>query len=145
MTTKNLLLMVATTIPANQYASYVVAFMAKKISNIEKVTVFYAPNAVDMTKKGELKKLAIPDNVKELISSQFEGMGPGDLPDDLEAMARFEKDQLGIEIASCGTFHVMNGFADSIDDTRNIEDFIVPLKLPEAWEMINSADKILYF
>jgi predicted peroxiredoxin len=145
MTTRNLLLMVATTIPANQYASYVVAFMAKKISNIEKVTLFYAPNAVEMTKKGELGKLAIPDNVKELIASQFEGMSPGDLPDDLEGMARFEKDQLGVEIASCGTFHVMNGFAESIDDTRNIEDFIIPLKLPEAWEMINSADKILYF
>jgi predicted peroxiredoxin len=145
MTTRNLLLMVATTIPANQYASYVVAFMAKKISNIEKVTLFYAPNAVEMTKKGELGKLAIPDNVKALIASQFEGMSPGDLPDDLEGMARFEKDQLGVEIASCGTFHVMNGFAESIDDTRNIEDFIIPLKLPEAWEMINSADKILYF
>jgi len=54
--TKNLLLVVATTEPANQYASYVIAFMAKKLSNVPNVTIFYGPNAVSMAKKGESAK-----------------------------------------------------------------------------------------
>jgi len=28
---------------------------------------------------------------------------------------------------------------------QNIEDFIVPVKLPMAWEAIDEADKILYY
>ncbi|MBN2809817.1 MAG: hypothetical protein JXR80_10025 [Deltaproteobacteria bacterium] len=143
--TKNLLLIVATTEPANQYASYVVAFMAKKLGNVPNVTIFYGPNAVNMAKKGELAKLAIPQEVKELIAGQLEGLAAADLPDNLEQMARFQKDQLGVTIASCATFHVINGFAESVDDTSNIEDFIVPVKLPNAWGALNGADKILYF
>ena len=143
--TKNLLLIVATTVPANQYASYVVAFMAKKLSNIPNVTIFYGPNAVNMVKKGELAKLAIPQEVKELIAGQLDGLEASDLPDNLEQMARFQKDQLGVNIASCATFHVMNGFAESVDDTSNIEDFVVPAKLPDAWEAIDGANKVLYF
>jgi len=143
--TKNLLLVVATTEPANQYASYVVAFMAKKLSNVPNVTIFYGPNAVNMTKKGELAKLAITQETKELIAGQLDGLAASDLPDNLEQMARFQKDQLGVVIASCATFNVLNGFADSVDDTSNIEDFIVPVKLPDAWAAINGADKVLYF
>jgi len=143
--TKNLLLVVATTEPANQYASYVIAFMAKKLSNVPNVTIFYGPNAVSMAKKGELAKLEINQETKELIASQIEGLAAADLPDNLEQMARFQKDQLGVTIASCATFHVLNGFADSVDDTSNIEDFIVPVKLPDAWGAINGADKVLYF
>ena len=143
--TKNLLLVVATTEPANQYASYVVAFMAKKLSNIPNVTIFYGPNAVSMVKKGELAKLEISQETKELIAGQLDGLAASDLPDNLEQMARFQKDQLGVTITSCGTFHVLNGFADSVTDTANIEDFIVPVKLPDAWGAIDAADKVLYF
>ena len=143
--TKNLLLIVATTEPANQYASYVVAFMAKKLGNVPNVTIFYGPNAVSMAKKGELAKLSIPQDVKELIAGQIEGLSAADLPDNLEQMARFQKDQLGVTIASCATFHVIGGFAENVDDTSNIEDFIVPVKLPNAWGALDGADKILYF
>ncbi|NIA19491.1 MAG: hypothetical protein GWP07_03525 [Xanthomonadaceae bacterium] len=143
--TKNLLLLVNTTEPANQYASYVVAFMAKKLGNVPNVTIYYGPNAVSMTKKGELAKLAIPQEVKELIAGQLDGLSAADLPDNLEQMARFQKDQLGVTIASCATFHVIGGFAESVDDTSNIEDFIVPVKLPDAWGAIDGADKVLYF
>ena len=143
--TKNLLLVVSTTEPANQYASYVIAFMAKKLGNVPNVTIFYGPNAVSMAKKGELAKLEIPQNVKELIAGQLDGLSAADLPDNLEQMARFQKDQLGVTIASCATFHVIGGFAESVDDTANIEDFIVPVKLPDAWGAIDGADKVLYF
>ncbi len=143
--TKNLLIIVGTTEPANQYASYVVAFMAKKLGNVPNVTIFYGPNAVSMVKKGELAKLEIPQNVKELIAGQLDGLSASDLPDNLEQMARFQKDQLGVTIASCATFHVIGGFADSVDDTSNIEDFVVPAPLPTAWGAIDGADKILYF
>ncbi len=143
--TKNLLLVVSTTEPANQYASYVTAFMAKKLGNVPNVTIFYGPNAVSMAKKGELAKLEIPQNVKELIAGQLDGLSAADLPDNLEQMARFQKDQLGVTIASCATFHVIGGFAESVDDTSNIEDFIVPVKLPDAWGAIDGADKVLYY
>ncbi len=143
--TKNLLIIVNTTEAANQYASYVIAFMAKKLGNVPNVTIFYGPNAVSMVKKGELAKLEIPQNVKELIAGQLDGLSASDLPDNLEQMARFQKDQLGVTIASCATFHVIGGFASSVDDTSNIEDFVVPVQLPNAWGALDGADKILYF
>ena len=142
---QNLLIIINTAEAYNQYASYVVAFMAKKLGNVPNVTVFYGPQGVRMTKKGELAKFAISGDVKNLIASQIEGLSPSDLPDNLEQMARFEKDQMGVTIASCGTFHVIDGFAKAVDDTSNIEDFIVPVKLPQAWEAIAAADKILYY
>ncbi|RLB68914.1 MAG: hypothetical protein DRH04_06085, partial [Deltaproteobacteria bacterium] len=142
--TKNLLIIVNTTEAANQYASYVIAFMAKKLGNVPNVTIFYGPNAVSMVKKGELAKLEIPQNVKELIAGQLDGLSASDLPDNLEQMARFQKDQLGVTIASCATFHVIGGFASSVDDTSNIEDFVVPVQLPNAWGALDGADKILY-
>jgi len=143
--TEKLLIIVNTTEAYNQYAAYVVAFMAKQYGNIPNVTIFYGPQGVRMTRKGELAKLAISGEVKDLIASQIEGLSSSDLPDDLEQMALFEKGQLGVTIASCGTFHVIDGFAQTIDDTSNIEDFIVPVKLPQAWEAIAAADKILYY
>jgi predicted peroxiredoxin len=145
--TKNLLIIVNTGAdkPYNQYAAYVVAFMAKQIAKIEKVTVFYGPQGVGITKKGTLAGFAISDELKKLIADQIEGLSPADLPDDLEKLARFEKDQLGVNIASCGTFHVVDGFAKSIDDTSKIEDFIMPVKLPQAAEALLGADRILYY
>jgi len=115
------------------------------LGNIPNVTIFYGPQGVRMTKKGELEKLAISSDAKSLIASQIEGLSASDLPDNLEQMARFEKDQLGVTIASCATFHVIDGFAKAVDDTSNIEDFIVPVKLPQAWETIAGTDKIVYY
>jgi predicted peroxiredoxin len=129
--------------PFSQYASYAIAFTAKKIHNIPDVMVYYGPQGVEVTKKGNLAKLAFPDNVKELIAGQFEGLSPGDLPDNLEQMARFVKDALGVNIGSCATFHVVSGFATSIEDTSNIEDFIMSVKIPDAVAAALSADKIV--
>ena len=130
--------------PYNHYAGYVVAFLAKQLAKIDTVTIYYGPLAIGMTKKGELAKLAITSEIKELIASQIEGLSASDLPDNLEQMARFESDKLGVNIVSCGTFHVIDGAGKTLDDTSNIEDFITPVKLPQAAEAILSADKIHY-
>jgi predicted peroxiredoxin len=130
--------------PNNQYASYVVAFAAKQ-ANVPNVTVFYGPSGVEMVKNGSLASLAIPAEVKTLVADQFEGLNPEDLPDDLEALARFEKEQLGVDILSCGTFHVIDGFAIAINDTREIVDFVTPVEVPDAVNAALGADKILYF
>ena len=144
---ENLLIIVNTGMdkPYNHYASYVVAFLAKKLGNVKNVTIYYGPNGVSMTKKGTLAGLAIENSVKNLIADQLEGLSASDLPDNLEQLARFEKDQLGVNIVSCATFNVIDGLASSVDDTSKLEDFIIPVKLPQAAEALMAADKILYF
>lgn len=131
--------------PYNQYHAYVAAFMAKQMAKIPIVTVFYGPGGISMAKKGELAKLAIPNSLKELIAGQMEGVSASDLPDNLEQMARFVKDKLGVFIASCGMYHVMDGFAKTIDDTSNIEDFILPLRLEQGIKGALAADKMVYY
>jgi len=130
--------------PYNHYASYVVAFLAKQLAKVDTVTIYYGPLAIGMTKRGELAKLAITNEIKELIASQIEGLSASDLPDNLEQMARFEEDKLGVNIVSCGTFHVIDGAGKAIDDKSNIEDFVTPVKLPQAAEAIFGADKTHY-
>ena len=144
--TKNFLIVVNTPTdrPYNHYAAYVVAFLAKKLGNVPTVNVYYGPEGVRMTKKGELAKLGCNDDLKNLIADQIDGLSASDLPDNMEQMARFCKDELGVGIFSCGTFHVVDGVGQNLDDTSSIEDFIVPLKLPQAAEALLAADKIHY-
>jgi hypothetical protein len=85
------------------------------------------------------------NEVKELTASQFEGLKAEKLPDNLGQLARFEKDKMGISIVSCGTFHVLDGFAKEIQDKSNIEDFIDPIDLHESCRLMLEADKILYY
>ncbi len=144
--TENFLIVVnsGTDKPYNHYAAYVVAFLAKHVAKIKNVTIYYGPYGVAMTKKGELAKLSITDDIKNLIAGQVEGLSASMLPDNLEQLARFEKGQLGVNIVSCGTFHVIDGAGKSIEDTAAIEDFIVPVKLPNAAGALLNADKIHY-
>jgi len=121
--------------PYNQYAAYIVALIAKKITGLLNVTVFYGSQGAQMTKKGELAKLAISDQVKELIIGHLEGFSPSYLPDNLELLARFSKDQLGINIASCGT----------VDDNFQIENFITPISFFHTAGVLERADKIVYY
>mgnify|MGYP000900718871 CR=1 FL=1 len=130
--------------PYNHYAAYVVAFLAKKLAAIETVSIYYGPEGVAVTRKGELAKLKIEDSVKKLIAGQIEGLSAADLPDNLEQLARFEKENLGVQIYSCGTFHVIDGVGKDLEDLSNSEDFIVPLKLPQAAQALLGADKIHY-
>jgi len=128
--------------PYNHYAAYVIAFMAKQVAKIENVTIYYGPYGVGMTKKGNLAKLAIQDAIKELIAGQIDGLSASDLPDNLEQLARFEKEKLGVGIVSCGTFHVIDGAGKTIEDKSNIEDFITPVKLPQAANALLAAEKM---
>ncbi|MDR3601304.1 MAG: hypothetical protein P4L49_12625 [Desulfosporosinus sp.] len=142
---KNLLIVVNSGKPYNQYASYVVAFMSKHIAKIESVTIYYGPCGVEMSKKGKLASLKITEDIKELLASQLDGVNKDELPDNLELMARFVKNQLGINIVSCATFNVIDGISKNLDDTSQMEDFIMPVKLPQAAQALLSADKIIYF
>jgi len=142
--TKNMLIVVnsGTDKAYNHYASYVVAYLAKQVAKVDSVTIYYGPYGVAMSRKGELAKLAITEEIKNLIAGQIDGLSPSDLPDNLEQLARFEKDTLGVNIVSCGTFHVIDGVGKTLDDKSNSEDFILPVSLPQAAEAIMSADKI---
>jgi predicted peroxiredoxin len=143
---KNFLIVVNSGVdhPYNHYAAYVVAFLAKKIANIESVSIYYGPEGVAITQKGELAKLKIDNSLKELVAGQVDGLNASDLPDNLEQLARFEKNSLGIQIYSCGTFHVIDGIGKNLDDLSNLEDFVVPLKLPHAAQALLGADKTHY-
>ncbi len=61
-----------------------------------------------------------------------------------EQLARYEKEEMGVNVASCGTYEVVKGFAKTIDDKTNVEDFIDILELPEVMNAILEADKVHY-
>ena len=129
----------------NHYEAYTVAWVARKYYKAKKVTIMYGPQAVEMTKRGTLAGYTMTPEVKELTASQFEGLKAEKLPDHLEQLARFERDKMEITIVSCGTFHVLAGFAEKIEDRSNIEDFIDPINLYEACKLMLEADQILYY
>ena len=129
----------------NHFAAYTIAWVARKFYKAKKVTIMYGPHGVSMTKKGTLAGFTMAADVKELIASQFEGLKAEKLPDNMEQLARFEKDKMGISIVSCGTFHVLDGFAKGIEDKSKIEDFIDPINLYEVCKLMLEADQILYY
>ncbi len=131
----------------NHYAAYTFAWIARKFYNVKKVTVMYGAYGIGMTRKGSLAKISIPQDVKEVIASEFDRtvLKKENMPDNLEQLARFERDKMEISIVSLGTFHVLDGFSRSIEDRSNIEDFIDPITLYEACNLELKADKILYF
>jgi len=63
----------------------------------------------------------------------------------LEQLVRFEKGELGVNIVSCGTFHVIDGAGRTIDDKSSIEDFITLVKLPQAAEAIRLKTRFVEF
>ncbi|MFO8165357.1 MAG: hypothetical protein ACQEQO_07865 [Thermodesulfobacteriota bacterium] len=129
----------------NHFAAYTTAWVARKFYKAKRVTIMYGPYGVSMTKKGTLAGFIMTDDVKELIASQFDGLKAEKLPDHLEQLARFEKDKMGISIVSCGTFHVLDGFAKGIEDRSRIEDFIDPINVQDSCKIMLEADQILYY
>jgi hypothetical protein len=129
----------------NHYEAYTVAWVARRYYKVNKVTIMYGPEAVAMTKRGSLAGFTMSPEVKELTASQFEGLKAEKLPEHLEQLARFEKEKMGISIVSCGTYHVLAGFAKEIDDRAEIEDFIDPINLYDACRLMVEADQILYY
>jgi len=129
----------------NHFEAYTAAWVARKFYKVRKVTIMYGPHGVGMTKKGTLAEFTMTPDVKELIASQFEGLKAEKMPDHLEQLARFEKEKMDISIVSCGTYHVVEGFAKGIEDKSNIEDFIDPINLYESCKLMLEADQILYY
>ena len=133
--------------PYNQYAAYTFAWVARKFYNVKKVTIMYGTYGIKMTKKGALAAIPITPEAKQVIASEFDRtvLKAEKMPDNLEQLARFERDKMEISIVSLGTFHVLEGFANEIRDTSNIEDFIDPITLYDASKLMLEADQILYF
>jgi len=133
--------------PYNQYAAYTFAWLARKLHNIKKVTILYGTYGIKMTEKGALAGLTITSEVKQVIASEFdrEVLKAEKMPDNLEQLARFEKDKMEISIVSLGTFNVLEGIGKEVGDRSNMEDFIVPITLHEACRLMLEADQILYF
>jgi len=129
----------------NHFCSLYYCLGGAKVLYGKKVTIMYGPYGVSMTKKGTLAGFIMTDDVKELIASQFDGLKAEKLPDHLEQLARFEKDKMGISIVSCGTFHVLDGFAKGIEDRSRIEDFIDPINVQDSCKIMLEADQILYY
>jgi peroxiredoxin family protein len=129
----------------NHYEAFTVAWVARRYYKAKKVTIMYGPQGVEMTKKGTLATFTMTPEMKELTASQFEGLNAEKLPDHLEQLARFEKEKMEISFVSCGTYHVLYGFAREIRDTSDIEDFIDPITLYDACKLMLEADQILYF
>jgi len=133
--------------PNNHFAAYTFAWVARKFYNIKKVTIMYGTYGMKMTEKGTLAGLSITPDVKQVIASEFdrEVLKAEKMPDNLEQLARFERDKMDISIVSLGTFHVLEGFSQEVRDKSNIEDFIDPITLYEACRLMLEADQILYF
>ncbi len=131
--------------PFNHYAAFVVAFAAKFIGKIEDVTIYYGAYGIEMTQKGKLKNLKISDDVKKLVAGQIEGIGPADLPDNLEDLGRFLKEKMGVRMVSCATFHVIEGVGKGLNDKSNLVDFIEPVTIPEAAGIFLAAEKIFNY
>jgi hypothetical protein len=129
----------------NHYEAFTVAWVARRYYNARKVTIMYGPQGVEMTKRGTLATFTMTPEMKDLIASQFEGLKAEKLPDHLEQLARFEKEKMEISIVSCGTYHVLYGFAEDISDRSGIEDFIDPIDLYESCNIMLEADQILYY
>jgi hypothetical protein len=133
--------------PYNQYAAYTFAWVARKFYNIKKVTVMYGTYGIKMTEKGTLAGLSITPEVKQVIASEFDRkvLKAEKMPDNLEQLARFEKEKMEISIVSLGTFNVLEGIGKEVSDRSNIEDFIDPITLYEACRLMLEAEQILYF
>ncbi len=46
-------------------------------------------------------------------------------------------------LLSWHTFHVIDGAGKTIDDKSGIEEFIIPVTLPQAADAIMKADKVI--
>lgn len=103
----------------NHYAAYNMAWVIRRYYKAKKVTIMYGPQAIAMTKKGNLASFVITPQLKKLTADQFDGLKAEKLPDHLEQLARFEKDKMDIDIVSCGTFHVVEGFGSAIKGTSD--------------------------
>jgi predicted peroxiredoxin len=142
---KKWLIIVNSTEAENQYASLVVAFVLTSVHKAE-VTVFYGARGVPMAKKEALRKLEIPDEVKEVIAFQIPGLSPSALPPNLELLVKYLNKELGVKFACCGTFLVLAGDAKTPKDPTNLVEYITPLTIMEAIDlMCEEGVELLYF
>lgn len=127
----------------NQYGALGAAFDLKANKKVENVVVFYGPGGIEMTKKGSLAKYKLTPEIKETIANQYDGLNVDDLPDNLELLARFLSNELGVSFYSCGTFNMVMEGVTKIEEVTDVEDFITPLKIPDALGAYMGADVVI--
>jgi len=127
----------------NQYGALGAAFDLKANKKVENVIVFYGPGGIEMTKKGSLAKYELTPAIKETIANQYDGLNPEDLPDNLEMLARFLNSELGVDFYCCGTFNAVMEGVTNIEEVKDVEDFITPLKIPDALGAYMGADVVI--
>ncbi len=128
----------------NQYGALGAAFDLKADKKIENVIVFYGPGGIEMTKKGSLAKYELTPAIKEVIAGQYDSLTADMLPDNLELLARYLNSELGVQFYCCGTFNAVMEGVSNIDKVEDIEDFITPLKIPDALGAGLGADRIIF-
>ena len=130
-------------IPFNQYGALGAAFDLKANKKVENVIVFYGPGGIEMTKKGSLAKYELTPAIKETLANQYPNLTADMLPDNLELLARFLNSELGVSFYSCGTFNAVMEGVTHIDEVKDVEDFITPLKISDALGAYMDADVVI--
>lgn len=128
----------------NQYGALGAAFDLKADKKIENVIVFYGPGGIEMTKKGSLAKYKLTPAIKEVIAGQYDSLTADVLPDNLELLARFLHTELGVDFYCCGSFNAVMENVTDIDKVEDVEDFITPLKIPDAVGAGLNADRTIF-
>jgi len=128
----------------NQYAALGAAFDLKADKKVKTVIVFYGPGGIEMTKKGSLAKYELTPAIKEIIANQYPSVTADMLPGNLELLARYLNSELGVQFYSCGSFNMVMEGVTSIEEVKDVEDFITPLKIPDALGAGLGADKIIF-
>lgn len=129
----------------SQYAALGAAFDLKANKKIENVAIFYGPGGIDVTTKGSLAEYKLTSTIKEILANQYPDVLTVEmLPDDLESLARFLNSELGVKFYCCGTFCMVTEEVTTIDELKDVEDFITPLKVSDALDAGLNADKVIW-
>ena len=142
---KTVVVFVNTNDDYSQYGALGAAFDLKANKKIENVIVFYGPSGIDVTTKGSLAEYKLTPTIKQILVNQYPDVLTVEmLPDNLEQLARFLNRELGVNFYSCATFNMAMEEVTTIDELKDIEDFITPLKISDALDAGLNADKVIW-
>jgi len=142
---KTVIVYVNTNDDYSQYAALGAAFDLKANKKIETVAIFYGPGGIDATAKGSLAEYKLTSTIKEILANQYPDVLTVEmLPDNLELLARFMNSELDVQFYSCGSFNMVMEEVSLIDELKDVEDFITPLKISDALDAGLNADKVIW-
>lgn len=142
---KTVVVFVNTNDDYSQYGALGAAFDLKADKKIENVAIFYGGGGIDVTTKGSLAEYELTPTIKQILVNQYPDVLTVEmLPDNLEQLARFLNSELGVNFYSCATFNMAMEEVTTIDELKDVEDFITPLKVPDALDAALNADKVIW-